>query len=57
MLFRSEQTKGTLSELPQLPDMDPLATALYTQRVLAGEIELPSPIAEQIQHILRHLPK
>jgi anthranilate phosphoribosyltransferase len=51
-----EQTKGTLAELPQLPDMDPLATAQYTQRVLAGEIELPSPIAEQIQHILRHLP-
>jgi anthranilate phosphoribosyltransferase len=51
-----EQTKGTVTDLPDLPDIDPVATASYTKRVLAGELPLPAPMAQQIQHILRQIP-
>ena len=47
-----EQTKGTVHDLPALPDIDPVATARYTRQVLDGELPMPEPIALQIQHIL-----
>jgi anthranilate phosphoribosyltransferase len=47
-----EQTKGSLTELPILPEIDPEATARYTIRVLRGDLPMPTPIAQQIQHIL-----
>ena len=48
------QQPGTLGEVEGLPkEIDIDTTALYTRRVLAGELPLPRAIAEQVQHIVR----
>ncbi|WP_295528757.1 DNA-binding protein YbiB [uncultured Pseudacidovorax sp.] len=46
------QQPGTLAEIPGLPaELDAVATAAYTRRVLAGELPLPDAIAAQVAHI------
>lgn len=46
------QQPGTLAEIPGLPtELDAVATADYTRRVLAGELPLPDAIAAQVAHI------
>ena len=48
-----EAQAGTLSALPDLPSTtDAAMTAVYTARVLAGELPVPAPIARQAEHIL-----
>lgn len=61
-VFRHGQTQrvqapqeGPLAQLPDLPATDALSTARYVQRVLAGDIPVPTPIALQVAHILREL--
>lgn len=45
---------GTLPTLPDLPTaIDPATTARYIRAVLAGEHQLPPPIALQVAHILQ----
>ncbi|MBU1360486.1 MAG: DNA-binding protein YbiB [Gammaproteobacteria bacterium] len=45
---------GTLDEVPGLPkEIDVESTAHYTRRVLAGELPLPEPIAQQVRHIVQ----
>jgi anthranilate phosphoribosyltransferase len=48
-----EQQAGSLAQLPNLPDIDPLATAEWTMQVLNGQQPVPAPIATQVEHILR----
>jgi anthranilate phosphoribosyltransferase len=43
---------GPLQTLPDLPEPTVAATATYTQRVLAGELPVPAPMATQVEHIL-----
>ncbi len=50
-----EQREGSLDKLPDMPDIDPVATAHYIQQVLRGERAVPEPIALQVQHILREI--
>jgi anthranilate phosphoribosyltransferase len=48
--------EGSLTALPDLPaSCDAVATAAYTQQVLAGEKPVPAPIAAQVEHILHLL--
>lgn len=43
---------GPLHQLPKLPtDCDAAATAAYIRAVLAGDTEVPAPIALQVQHL------
>lgn len=51
LLLQAAQT-GSLAQVPELPSLDAQATALYTQRVLAGELPVPAPIARQVECIL-----
>ena len=46
---------GSLAQVPDLPSLDAQATAHYTQRVLAGELAVPTPIARQVECILHAL--
>ncbi|MCW5653528.1 DNA-binding protein YbiB [Hydrogenophaga sp.] len=46
---------GPLAQLPSLPAVDAAATAAYIRAVLAGEQPVPTPIASQVEHILREL--
>jgi len=48
------QQPGTLAEVPGLPpDIDVASTADYTRRVLAGSVEAPAAIAQQVAHIVQ----
>ena len=48
-----EAQGGSLASLPELPlGTAPQATAAYIQRVLAGELPVPTPIATQVEQIL-----
>ncbi len=44
--------EGPLQQVPTLPPPDAQATADWTLRVLAGQVPVPTPIAQQVQHIL-----
>ena len=45
---------GSLPRLPDLPAaIDAASTAHYTRAVMAGEQAIPSPIAQQVAHILQ----
>ena len=46
-----EAQSGPLSTLPDLPGTDPAETAAYIQRVLAGDLLVPPPIALQVRHV------
>lgn len=49
-----ETQAGTLANLPELPtDPDANRTAYYIQQVMVGKISIPTPIALQVEHILR----
>ncbi|MBH1963761.1 MAG: DNA-binding protein YbiB [Comamonadaceae bacterium] len=59
-LFRHGQTHcvqeaqgGSLTALPDLPAIDAVSTATYTQAVLDGNLPVPAPIARQVEHITR----
>jgi anthranilate phosphoribosyltransferase len=45
--------RGTLTELPALPAIDPASTAAYIREVLAGQQPVPTAVALQVEHILR----
>ncbi|QHE85423.1 DNA-binding protein YbiB [Hydrogenophaga sp. BPS33] len=47
------QQEGPLAKLPALPAVDATATAAYIRAVLDGEQPIPTPIALQVEHILR----
>lgn len=47
-----EAQAGSLSSLPELPAVDAISTAAYTQSVLDGHRPVPEPIARQVQHII-----
>jgi anthranilate phosphoribosyltransferase len=48
-----EHQAGPLTTLPDLPtQLDAATTAAYIQRVMAGEQPVPTPIAQQVAHIL-----
>ena len=48
-----EPQTGTLPTLPDLPtEIDADSTAAYIRRVMAGENPVPTPIAQQVAHIL-----
>jgi len=48
-----EPQTGTLATLPDLPtEIDADSTATYIRRVMAGENPVPTPIAQQVAHIL-----
>jgi hypothetical protein len=45
---------GSLAELPDLPaGLEPLTTAAYVREALSGKRAVPTPIALQVEHILR----
>ena len=50
-----EQREGSLDKLPDMPAIDPAATAAYIQQVLRGERAAPEPIALQVHHILQEV--
>lgn len=50
-----DQQEGSLVQVPELPDTDAAATALYTEHVLQGLLPVPEAIARQVQHILREV--
>jgi anthranilate phosphoribosyltransferase len=47
--------EGPLTQLPELPATDAVATALYTENVLKDLLPVPTPIARQVQHLLHAL--
>ncbi len=48
-----EGVKGTLPGVPDLPaEIDAANTAAYIRAVTSGHIEIPSSIAQQVEHIL-----
>ena len=47
--------EGPLTQLPDLPAPEASATAAWTREVLDGRREVPSPVAEQVDCILREL--
>ncbi|MDO9199475.1 DNA-binding protein YbiB [Rhodoferax sp.] len=48
-----EAQTGTLATLPDLPrEIDADSTAAYIRRVMAGDSPTPTPIAQQVAHIL-----
>lgn len=47
------QQEGPLAKLPSLPPVDALHTAQYIRAVLDGVEPIPTPIALQVEHILR----
>ena len=44
---------GALATLPDLPAPDPVATAQWIQAVLAGQVPVPAPIAQQVAHLVQ----
>jgi anthranilate phosphoribosyltransferase len=61
-VFKDGQTRrvqdpqeGSLVQVPDLPSPDAVATAAYIQRVLRGELPVPGPVAQQVQHILQEV--
>jgi len=61
-VFKNGQTRrvqapqeGPLVQVPSLPSLDAVATALYIERVLQGLLPVPQPIALQVQHILHEV--
>jgi anthranilate phosphoribosyltransferase len=49
-----EPQTGTLTELPELPSaIDAESTAAYIQDVLSGKQAIPTPIAQQVAHIVQ----
>jgi len=48
-----EAQTGSLTSMPDLPAMDADSTAAYTLAVLEGGIEVPEPIARQVEQISR----
>ena len=44
---------GSLAQLPDLPALDAVSTARWTQAVLDGHLPTPDPIAQQVAHIVR----
>ena len=49
-----EAQAGSLVKLPELPtDIDAISTAHYTQAVLRGDLPIPSPLAAQVQAVLK----
>jgi anthranilate phosphoribosyltransferase len=48
-----EAQPGPLASLPDLPAPDPVATAQWIQSVLAGQVPLPAPIAQQVAHLVQ----
>ena len=49
------QQDGPLVQLPSLPTVDVSSTAAYIRAVLNGSLPIPTPIALQVEHILRAL--
>lgn len=49
------QQDGPLAQLPSLPTVDASSTAAYIRAVLNGSLPIPTPIALQVEHILRAL--
>ena len=49
------QQDGPLTQVPDLPGTEAAATAAYIQRVLRGELPVPTPLALQVQHILNEV--
>ncbi|MDT4865290.1 hypothetical protein FQZ97_1000850 [compost metagenome] len=47
------QQDGPLAKLPSLPSVDASNTAHYIRAVLNGSLPIPTPIALQVEHILR----
>ena len=47
------QQDGPLAQLPSLPTVDASHTAAYIRAVLDGTLPIPTPIALQVEHILR----
>ena len=45
--------RGTVTDLPALPAIDPPSTAAYIREVLAGNQPVPTAVALQVEHILR----
>lgn len=43
---------GSLSQLPTLPALDAISTARWTQQVLNDHVPVPTPIAQQVAHIV-----
>ncbi len=51
-----ESQAGSLTKLPELPtDIDAATTARYTQAVLNGDLPVPTPLATQVQAVLKAL--
>ncbi|MDP2018310.1 DNA-binding protein YbiB [Hydrogenophaga sp.] len=49
------QQDGPLAQLPSLPAVDAVSTAAYIRAVLDGTLPIPTPIALQVEHILREV--
>jgi anthranilate phosphoribosyltransferase len=49
------QQDGPLAKLPSLPDVNAANTAAYIRAVLNGSLPIPTPIALQVEHILREM--
>ena len=49
------QKEGSLVQVPELPSIDAVATAIYTEHVLQGLLPVPEAISRQVQHILREV--
>ena len=49
------QQDGPLAKLPSLPAVDASHTAAYIRAVLDGAEPIPTPIALQVEHILREV--
>ncbi|MDZ4128397.1 MAG: DNA-binding protein YbiB, partial [Hydrogenophaga sp.] len=47
------QQDGPLAQLPSLPAVDASSTAAYIRAVLNDSLPIPTPIALQVEHILR----
>ena len=50
-----EQQEGSLAKMPELPNTEAAATAVYIEHVLQNLLPVPGPIAQQVQHILREV--
>lgn len=46
-----EAQTGPLTNMPELPSMDPVSTSAYTKAVLEGQLPAPEPILQQVKHI------
>ena len=54
-LERMPAQEGPLTQLPDLPAPEKSATAAWTRELLDGRREVPPPVAEQVECILREL--